>query len=241
VTTLGRGGSDLSAAVLGRALGAASIKLYKVEHVNGADGLMEQWVAGWEGVVHDADTRTTIPRLHYEEARELAHFAKKVLHPDTVAPAVDAAIPISVLNTLDARHPGTRISGAAAGAGAGADGGGAAARVSTVTGQPLAAYEAVHAKAGHGVAATALAALRLTSRDDAALVALVGFGIMRMDNVAARALAALAAGGVPAVMPEYVNGSQHSLSILVPLARRKDALQLLHKTFITDATPGQAA
>ena len=226
LTTLGRGGSDLSAAVIGSVLDASTIKLFKVELENSPDGVAAAWVAGWVGVVHDADSSATIPQLHYEEARELAHFAKKVLHPETVSPAIEKGIPISVLNTLDTQHPGTNISaeGAAAGAGGG--------RVLTVTHQPLAAYEAKHRAAGHGVDDDVLVQLRLSSRDQAALVALVGFGVMRMEGLAERALAALVAAGVPAAVPKHVNGSQHSLSIVVPLVQRKNALNILHKAFV---------
>jgi aspartokinase len=121
LTTLGRGGSDLTAAVLGYCLDATEVNLYKVEYTTRPDGWMDAWAAGWVGVVHDADPSATIASLSYEEARELAHFAKKVLHPETVSPAVEKAIPIAVRNTFDPRHPGTRIGGAAAaGAGAGA-------------------------------------------------------------------------------------------------------------------------
>jgi len=227
VTTLGRGGSDLSAAVVGASVGAAAIRLYKVEH----DGATGEWVAGWVGVVHDAAPEETIAALRYEEARELAHFGRGVLHLDTVVPAVDARIPIEVRNTLDAAHPGTTISGAAGAAPGGAPRGAA---VATVTGTRLAAYEAAHGAAGCGVRDADAAALGL-ARADAALVALVGHGVMRDATAGARALAALAAAGVPARLPEYVNGSQHSLSLLVPEARRKDALRALHRAFVAAA------
>jgi len=112
LTTLGRGGSDLTAAVLGYCLDAQEVSLYKVEYTTRPDGWMDQWASGWVGVVHDADPTTTIDKLSYEEARELAHFAKKVLHPETVSPAVEKAIPIAVRNTYDPLHPGTVIASA---------------------------------------------------------------------------------------------------------------------------------
>jgi aspartokinase len=225
LTTLGRGGSDLSAAVLGHCVKANAIRLYKVEHE--AQGNNEcTWIAGWVGVVHDADPATTIPELHYEEARELAHFAKKVLHPETVSPAVDAKIPIEVRNTLDASHPGTHIS----------DGGqgevGPVGRVQTVTHQPLSAYERTHSASGFGVDVADVAALRGVKREEAALVALVGFGIMRLDGLAGRAVKLLHDAGIPATVPKFVNGSQHSLSVLVPDVRRKEALKILHRSFV---------
>lgn len=112
LTTLGRGGSDLTAAVLGYCLDAQEVSLYKVEYTTRPDGWMDRWASGWVGVVHDADPTTTIDKLSYEEARELAHFAKKVLHPETVSPAVEKAIPIAVRNTFDPLHPGTVIGAA---------------------------------------------------------------------------------------------------------------------------------
>lgn len=229
VTTLGRGGSDLSAAVLGHCVRASSIRLYKVEHeTQGGDGCT--WIAGWVGVVHDADPASTIPELHYEEARELAHFAKKVLHPETVSPAVDSKIPIEVRNTLDAAHPGTHIS-------AGRSGAQPQVRVQTVTHQPLSAYERTHSASGFGVGVADVAALPGVKREDAALVALVGFGIMRLDGLAERAVQILKDAGIPATVPKFVNGSQHSLSVLVPDARRKEALKLLHQFFVTPPVP----
>ena len=224
LTTLGRGGSDLSAAVLGHCVKANAIRLYKVEHE--AQGNNEcTWIAGWVGVVHDADPATTIPELHYEEARELAHFAKKVLHPETVSPAVDAKIPIEVRNTLDSAHPGTHISD-------GRGEVGPVGRVQTVTHQPLTAYERTHSASGFGVDVADVAALHGVKREEAALVALVGFGIMRLDGLADRAVRLLHDAGIPATVPKFVNGSQHSLSVLVPDVRRKDALTILHRSFV---------
>ena len=49
LTTLGRGGSDLSAAVLGYCIDADEVSLWKVEHTTRADGWMDQWTSGWEG------------------------------------------------------------------------------------------------------------------------------------------------------------------------------------------------
>lgn len=96
-TTLGRGGSDLSAAILGAAIGAEEIQIW-----TDVDGMMT------------CDPRL-IPRakvidhLSYEEAAELAYFGAKVLHPKTIAPAVAQKIPIRVLNTHNVDSPGTLI------------------------------------------------------------------------------------------------------------------------------------
>ena len=96
-TTLGRGGSDYSAAVLGAALDAAEIQVW-----TDVDGVMT------------ADPRIvanarSMAELSYEEVAELAYYGAKVLHPKTVTPAVDRKIPLRVLNTFNPGHPGTRI------------------------------------------------------------------------------------------------------------------------------------
>jgi aspartate kinase len=219
ITTLGRGGSDLSAAVIAHCIDATAIRLYKVEH----EGSECAWVAGWVGVVHDADPSTTIPHLHYEEARELAHFSKKVLHPETVSPAVDACIPIEVRNTLDASHPGTLIT---------ADGVDASGRIQSITHQPLKAYSQVHSANGFGVDSYDVEALKGISHDEIAIIALVGYNIMLIQSLATRALTLLNEAGIPATIPRRVNGSLHNLSVLVPNVRRKDALMILHENIV---------
>lgn len=253
LTTLGRGGSDLSAAVLGHCLDAHEVCLYKVEYTTCPDGWMERWTEGWVGIVHDADPSTTIPSLHYEEARELAHFHKKVLHPETVSPAVEKAIPIAVRNTYDPAHPGTRIeavvhgsagnaAAAAAAAAAASHCGGPAnlaaaiaggaprpveARVQTVTRVPLRAYEAKNAP----IHDLDLAALNV-KREEAALVALVGLGIMSIPGLQERVTAVLRGAGIPVYVPSRVNGSPHNFSVIVPESARNAAVQLLHQEFI---------
>ncbi|MES2764394.1 MAG: aspartate kinase [Bacteroidota bacterium] len=96
-TTLGRGGSDLSAAIYGAALDAEEIQIWT--DVSG---------------VFSADPRKVpnahvIPQMSYLEARDLSFYGAKVLHPDTVRPAIDKNIPVRVLNTFDSEHPGTAI------------------------------------------------------------------------------------------------------------------------------------
>ena len=88
VTTLGRGGSDWSAALLGEALSAGEVQIWTdVEGVLTAD----------PRVVADA---RPIAVLSPAEAAELAAFGAKVLHPATIQPAVDAGIPVTVRHTL---------------------------------------------------------------------------------------------------------------------------------------------
>ncbi len=97
VTTLGRGGSDYSAAILGAAVGADEIEIWTdVPGVMSSD----------PRVVPEAHT---IPALSFDEAAELAYFGAKVLHPKTIHPAVRQGIPVRVKNTFDPGHPGTVI------------------------------------------------------------------------------------------------------------------------------------
>jgi len=96
-TTLGRGGSDFTGALLGGALSADAIEIW-----TDVDGIM-----------------TTDPRvcpdalrvkvISFEEAAELAYFGAKVLHPATILPAVKKNIPVYVLNSRNATCEGTRI------------------------------------------------------------------------------------------------------------------------------------
>ena len=96
-TTLGRGGSDYSAAILGAYLNAAEIEIW-----TDVDGVM----TADPRVVPEAHT---ISELSYEEAAELSYFGAKVLHSKTVRPAVEKNIPIRILNTFNPESLGTLI------------------------------------------------------------------------------------------------------------------------------------
>jgi len=96
-TTLGRGGSDYSAAILGALLGAEEIEIW-----TDVDGVM----TADPRVVPEA---RTIRELSYTEAAELSYFGAKVLHPKTIRPAIERDIPLSILNTFNPEAQGTRI------------------------------------------------------------------------------------------------------------------------------------
>ncbi len=96
-TTLGRGGSDYSATILGRALNAGEVWIWT--DVNGVMTADPRLVA---------DART-IPSLSYAEVGEMAYFGAKVLHPQAIRPARIAQIPVRILNTFEPAHPGTLI------------------------------------------------------------------------------------------------------------------------------------
>jgi aspartokinase/homoserine dehydrogenase 1 len=96
-TTLGRNGSDFSASIFGDVLDASEIHIWTdVDGVLSADPRR----------VPDA---TVIDSLSYHEAMELAYFGAKVIHPQTMAPAVTKGIPIWVRNTFAPDKPGTLI------------------------------------------------------------------------------------------------------------------------------------
>lgn len=96
-TTLGRGGSDYTAALIGAALGANEIQIWTdVTGVLTCD----------PRICSDA---RTVEVLSYEEAAELAYFGAKVLHPKTIQPAVDHAIPVRVCNSHQPAEKGTMV------------------------------------------------------------------------------------------------------------------------------------
>src|SRR5208283_1569353 len=97
LTTLGRGGSDYSATILGAALDAEEVIIWTdVDGVLTADPRL----------VSEAQT---IPVISYREAAELAYFGAKVLHPKTLKPVVQAAIPVWIRNSFQPDRLGTQI------------------------------------------------------------------------------------------------------------------------------------
>lgn len=96
-TTLGRGGSDYSAAIIGAALGAEEIQIW-----TDVDGIL----TADPRICPDARKLNVIS---FREASELAYFGAKVLHPSTILPAVQKSIPVSVLNSKNPDATGTLI------------------------------------------------------------------------------------------------------------------------------------
>jgi bifunctional aspartokinase / homoserine dehydrogenase 1 len=96
-TTLGRGGSDYSATILGAALGAQETVIWTdVDGVKTADPRL----------VPEA---RTLPEISYNEAAELAYFGAKVLHPNTLRPVTAAGVPVWIRNSFAPDKPGTKI------------------------------------------------------------------------------------------------------------------------------------
>lgn len=97
LTTLGRGGSDYSASILGAALGADEVVIW-----TDVDGLLTadpQLVSG----------ACTIPEISYREASELAYFGAKVLHPKTLRALMESGIPVWIRNTFTPERLGTKV------------------------------------------------------------------------------------------------------------------------------------
>lgn len=97
ITTLGRGGSDYSAGIIGSVLPADEVWIW-----TDVDGVMT------------ADPRLvpsakTLPEISYSEIAELAYYGAKVLHPKTIRPLVEAGIGLRICNTFNPSHPGTRL------------------------------------------------------------------------------------------------------------------------------------
>lgn len=97
ITTVGRNGSDLTATLVATALKAEEVEIW-----SDTDGIMS------------ADPRLVkgarnIPAMSFDEAAELAYFGSRMLHPETLIPAIQNSIPVRVLNTNRPEHPGTVI------------------------------------------------------------------------------------------------------------------------------------
>ncbi|KAA8530058.1 hypothetical protein F0562_004767 [Nyssa sinensis] len=97
VTTLGRGGSDLTATTIGKALGLREIQVWK-----DVDGVLTCDPNIYSGA-------EPVPYLTFEEAAELAYFGAQVLHPQSMRPAREGDIPVRVKNSYNPNAPGTLI------------------------------------------------------------------------------------------------------------------------------------
>ena len=97
-TTLGRGGSDFTAAILAAGLGAEAIEIW-----TDVDGVLTS-------DPRRVKSAFTIPSLTYAEAMEMSHFGAKVIYPPTIQPAMEKSIPIYIKNTFNPSFIGTYIS-----------------------------------------------------------------------------------------------------------------------------------
>jgi aspartate kinase len=97
VTTLGRGGSDLTATTIGKALGLREVQVWK-----DVDGVLTCDPNIYANAI-------PVPYLTFDEAAELAYFGAQVLHPQSMRPARDGGIPVRVKNSYNRHAPGTVI------------------------------------------------------------------------------------------------------------------------------------
>ncbi|XP_021291626.1 aspartokinase 1, chloroplastic [Herrania umbratica] len=97
ITTFGRGGSDLTATTIGRALGLQEIQVWK-----DVDGVLTCDPTIYPGA-------EPVPYLTFDEAAELAYFGAQVLHPQSMRPAREGDIPVRVKNSYNPKAPGTLI------------------------------------------------------------------------------------------------------------------------------------
>jgi bifunctional aspartokinase / homoserine dehydrogenase 1 len=97
ITTLGRGGSDYTAGIIGSVLPADDVWIW-----TDVDGVMTT-------DPRLAPHAQTLPEISYSEIAELAYYGAKVLHPKTIRPIVEAGIGLRICNTFNPSHPGTRL------------------------------------------------------------------------------------------------------------------------------------
>ena len=244
-STLGRGGSDYSASLVGACLGATEIQIW-----TDVDGMLT------------ADPRLfgrarAVDRLSFDEASALARFGARVLHPSTVRPAVLAAIPVRILNSHRPAGRGTTVTAGpirrtAAAAGIASlsdlslfdvplpDGAGRPAALAAVYGACARAEVPVHltavsdgsvaivvddGEAGDRVAAQLDPGWRATRRGKLALVAAVGDGFASGRGIAGRVLAAFDA--VPVHVISRAPGANH-LACVVDQSDLASAVEALH-------------
>jgi len=246
LTTLGRGGSDLTATLVASAVRAESVHLWKVEPTKDADGFMTAWADlqeqyKWMGIrsadpsaVHD---NLCVSNLSYEEATELTKFGKKVLHTATMNPVAVAEIPIFVRNTAVPSQIGSCIGVLDKEPGHSSE---TCARA--VTSISLGKYKTLHAQTLEQNAAVyeALAAHAGTlevDSDSLNIVSLIGKGIGRVpDLVHQRTLELLCASDfTPAPLPialAKMISSHNSISFVVPNEQAGTASLLLHNTHV---------
>lgn len=261
LTTLGRGGSDYSAAIFGAALGASEIEIW-----TDVDGVMS------------ADPRIvpgarSLDRMSFAEAAELAYYGAKVIHPATIQPAVWKNIPIRVLNTMRPAHPGTLVLREVADPVPGVRSIASKAHISAVhvtslrmllqhgfmrrmfevferhqvvidmisTSEVSVTVTTDNPRNVPAVEADLRAFADVRVEHDKAIVCLVGEGLRGADDVLTRIFGTLQREGV-AVRMVSVGASRINVSLLVDLADERRAVQSLHAEFFGTAgrRPGES-
>ena len=259
-TTIGRNGSDYTAAIIGAAVGAGVIEIW-----TDVDGVLS---ADPKAVA----SAFVLPRITYEEAMELSYFGAKVLHSASIAPAVARRIPLLIKNTFRPEQPGTLISGRS---GAGEQLAKGITSIDGLTlltlrglsmvGVPGIAERLFRALASRGVnvilisqassehticfavravdAPTATAAVqqefrfelqhRLTSLDerpDQAIIAVVGDEMKGRAGVSGKVFGALGRHNIN-ITAIAQGASERNISCVVDAAHQNRALNIIHQTF----------
>ncbi len=197
-TTLGRNGSDYSGAIFAVLFDAIELTIWTdVDGVLSADPRL----------VPDA---VCLPAMSYAEACELAYFGAKVLHPQTMAPAMQVGMPILIRNSRNPAAPGTRIADA----------------------------HAVSAEASQNAAAQRSAVKGISLVSEMALLELSGAGLIGVPGTAERMFAALRNAGVSVTMISQ-GSSEHSICCVVPAAHAERGRSAVETAFAEAITDGQ--
>jgi aspartokinase/homoserine dehydrogenase 1 len=269
VTTLGRGGSDYSGAIIGAATGSDEVWIY-----TDVDGVMTADPRVVRGV-------RTLESLSYLEMSELAYFGAKVLHPKTILPALERGIPIRIKNTFNPGHPGTLVVGRSEGdralKGVTAN---RAQSLITIAGRGMLGVPGIAARAFGAVArtgtsvtmisqasseqsicflvadksaATVIEALRrefhheldrrdiedISSLEPVVIVTVVGGAIKQTPGVAGRIFSALGTAAIN-VIAIAMGSSECSISLVVASADADLAVQSLHELIAAAPYPTTA-
>lgn len=250
-TTIGRGGSDLSAAVLGAALQAERVEIW-----TDVDGVLS-------GSPNLISKPQVLDRLSYQTAAELAYFGAKVLHRKTMAPLERSGIPIHIRNTADpnggssevstytGRDPGicavTAVSAATSFTLSSSETADAAELFKALTAdgiEPLLADLAPASRRLILVVPTVRAqiveaklrslspsSVEISREDGFSVVALIGEQVGEPTRIAAEAFANLIHSGI-AVRSVSSGASQHGLLLLIDESDLKRAVRVLHESFV---------
>jgi len=254
VTTLGRSGSDYSATIIGRALGAEEVEIWTdVSGVLTADPRM-------------VPAARPVEHMTYAEASELAYYGAKVIHPSTIQPAVEKGIPVRILNTMDPDAPGTVIAPARRGKRAAVTSiaskhgihlvnivsgrmlgqSGFMARVFDVfkehdvvvdliaTSEVSVTVSVDDASSLPAVVEQLQAFSAVTVREGAALVAVIGERMKDATGLAGRVFGAIGGQGVPVMAISY-GATKTNLQIVVPEASEGVVVRELHRVLFETA------
>lgn len=235
VSTLGRGGTDLTSTLLGAAVDASEVQLWKVESDQECDtGFMKGWKGRqdqrkWTGI-RSVDPNAVlnsrlVELLSYEEASELTHFGKKVLHKLTMQPVQQKKIPIYIRNTAIPSQAGTQI-GHVQVSGEGE------VTVRAVAAIPLPKYNALHSIDASAILDEEMGGL--------SIISLIGLGVGSQSHLLPSMVQLLEANGIQTVpVPQNVatqlGSSMNNVSVIIPNESIKEAENVLHAKFVLKA------